>query len=290
MIATYQQAHPETELAGLCRALRISRSWWYARAAQAPDSAQEGTLRDAIERLILQFSGYGYRRVTKQLQREGFAVNHKRVLRIMREEGLLCRLRHDFVRTTHSQHAHKRYPNLLQGRLLTARDQAWVADITYIRLPSRFCFLAAILDAFSRVCVGWHLGSDIDTRLTLAALEMALSKRHPNPGLIHHSDQGVQYAASEYVSRLEQVGARLSMARTGTPYENAQAESFFKTLKQEEVYVNAYQHVADAKTHIGPFLEEVYNTKRLHSSLGYLPPAEFEARQAAASTHLPAET
>jgi len=234
-------------------------------------------LRDAIERIVLDFPGYGYRRVTHALVREGWAVNHKRVLRVMREESLLCHLKRRFVPTTDSAHAWRSYPNLLKGTILTAPDQAWVADITYIRLPTAFIYLAAILDAYSRRCIGWALSHGIDTELTVAALTMAVARRQPASGLIHHSDRGVQYASGAYVERLEAVGAQISMAARGNPYENAQAESFFKTLKHEEVYLKEYRTFAEALMNLEPFIEEVYNTKRLHSSLGYLPPIEFES-------------
>lgn len=205
------------------------------------------------------------------------AVNHKRVLRILREECLLCRLQKRFVVTTDSHHARRTYLNLLKGIELSRLNQVWVADITYIRLPGGFCYLAAVLDAFSRRCVGWHLSRDIDTRLTLAALEMGLTLRQPPSGLIHHSDRGVQYASAEYVARLESVGALPSMSAKGNPFDNAKAESFFKTLKTEEVYLKDYQNFAQARDNLGPFIEAVYNRKRLHSALGYLPPEEFEA-------------
>jgi transposase InsO family protein len=234
-------------------------------------------LRDAIEQLVLEFAGYGYRRVTQALRRAGWQVNHKRVLRVMREEALLCHLKSHFVVTTDSAHGYRTYPNRLAEVTLTRLDQAWVADITYIRLPTTFVYLACLLDAFSRRCVGWNLSRQIDTRLTLGALEMALEARQPAPGLIHHSDRGVQYASTEYIARLEQAHAQVSMSATGNPYDNAKAESFFKTLKREEVYLKDYQTFADAQANLGQFIEDVYNTKRLHSSLGYLPPAEFEA-------------
>jgi len=275
MIHLVQQTTPDVSIRALCELAGISRSWFYAR----PDAPSEEAiaLRDAIEDITLAFPGYGYRRVTHALARDGWCVNHKRVLRIMREESLLCQLRRRFVPTTDSAHSHRRYPNLLTGRVLTAPDEAWVSDITYIRLPAAFIYLAAILDAYSRVCVGWALSRWIDTELVLAALERALRERCPPLGLIHHSDQGVQYASAAYVERLEVAGAQVSMAAVGNPYENAQAERFFRTLKYEEVYLQDYRDFDDALAHIGPFIDDVYNTKRLHSALGYRPPREFEA-------------
>jgi len=177
----------------------------------------------------------------------------------MREESLLCQLKRRFVPTTDSAHAFARYPNLIKDIEIYRLDQVWIADITYIRLPTAFCYLAAILDAYSRKCVGWHLSRWIDTRLTLGALEMAFSSRLPDPGLIHHSDQGVQYASSEYVARLEDAGTQISMAAVGNPYENAKAESFFRTLKLEEVYLKDYQDFEDAYENIGEFIEELYD-------------------------------
>jgi transposase InsO family protein len=277
VISQAHALHPELSIQRLCQLLGVSRSWFYVRRSQPEDNPAEVALRHAIEELVLEFPGYGYRRVTKQLQRDGWVVNHKRVLRIMREDALLCQLQRRFVPTTNSRHAYRRYPNLLAGRTLDAPDQAWVADITYIHLPTAFVYLAALLDAYSRYCVGWRLSRAIDTQLTLAALERALTTRAPRPGLIHHSDQGVQYASDAYVDRLETAEAQVSMAAVGNPYENAKAERFFRTLKEEEVYLNQYDSFADAEMHIGRFIADVYNAKRLHSSLGYLPPAEFEA-------------
>jgi transposase InsO family protein len=274
-----QQAYPQVSIRQLCAWLGVSRSWYYAHPPTDDPSERDTALREAIEQIVLKFPGYGYRRVTQALRREGWQVNHKRVLRVMREESLLCQLQRHFVVTTNSAHGYQTYPNLLAEAVLTGVDQAWVADITYIRLPTAFVYLACVLDAFSRRCVGWKLSRQIDTRLTLAALEMALATRQPAPGLIHHSDRGVQYASTEYIARLEQVPAQVSMSATGNPYDNAKAESFFKTLKHEEVYLKEYQTLADAQAHLGQFIEDVYNTKRLHSSLGYLPPAEFEAAQ-----------
>lgn len=276
MINAAHQAHPELSIQRLCRLLGVSRSWFYTRA-QRPIARDALALRDAIETITLAFPGYGYRRVTKQLQRDGWVVNHKRVLRVMREESLLCHLQRRFVATTDSRHALRRYPNLLDEQPLDAPNQVWVADITSIRLPTGFIYLATLLDSWSRYCVGWRLSRSIDTRLTLAALEQALTTRCPAAGLIHHSDQGVQYASDAYIARLDAIQARISMAAVGNPYENAKAERFFRTLKHEEVYLNQYDALADAEANIGHFIEDVYNVKRLHSSLGYRPPAEFEA-------------
>jgi putative transposase len=277
MIEEARAEHPEVPLKYLCELMGVSRSWYYERPTPEHRAQRDIQLRDAIERMVLEFPGYGYRRVTAALRREGWAVNHKRVLRIMREESLLCQLKRRLMPTTDSAHAFGRYPNLIKDTKLDGLDQVWVADITYVRLPAIFCYLAAVLDAYSRKCVGWHLSRWIDTRLALSALEMALAARRPEVGLIHHSDQGVQYASAEYVERLEKAGAQISMASVGNPYENAKAESFFRTLKLEEVYIKDYRDFEEAQENIGEFIEEVYNEKRLHSSLGYLPPVEFEA-------------
>jgi putative transposase len=201
----------------LCGLLGVGRSWYYEHPSMPTGAERDVALRDAIERIVLDFPGYGYRRVTKALAREGWSVNHKRVLRVMREASLLCQLKRRFVVTTDSEHALRTDPNLLAGYALTGQDQAWVADITYIRLPTAFAYLACILDAWSRRCVGWRLSRTIDTRLTLAALERALTARSPAPGLIHHSDHGVQYASTDYVARLDRIEARISMAAVGTP-------------------------------------------------------------------------
>jgi len=280
MIEEATREHRWVPLKGLCELFGVSRSWYYEKPNPQQKAEKDVALRDAIERIVLEFPGYGYRRATKTLQREGWTVNHKKVLRVMRKESLLCQLKRRFKPTTDSSHSLKRYPNLIKDATLDGPDQGWAADITYVRLPTTFCYLASILDDFSRYCVGWSLSRWIDTRLALCALEMALTTRKPRLGLIHHSDQGVQYASGEYVARLEDAGARISMAAVGNPYENAKAESFFRTLKMEEVYLKDYRTFEEAEENIGEFIEEVYNKKRLHSSLGYVPPVEFEAHYA----------
>jgi putative transposase len=276
-MAEVHAATPELSVRRLSALLGISRSWWYERIQPRAPDAEAVALRDAIERIVLEFPGYGYRRVTHELRRQGWPVNAKRVLRIMRDEALLCHLKRHCVPTTDSRHGLGRYPNLLREHAVNRPNQAWVADITYIRLPTAFCYLATILDAFSRRCVGWELSPRIDTELSIAALDRAIASRQPVPGLIHHSDHGVQYAATRYVDRLAQIGAQVSMAAIGNVYENALAESFFATLKREEVYLHEYRTLAEAEANLERFLDEVYNHKRLHSSLGYRPPSEFEA-------------
>ena len=276
MIATMHAAYPDLSIRRLCAAVGGGRTWWYTRPTTDEIAARDTAFRDAIERIALAFPGYGYRRVTKTLQRDGWEVNHKRVLRVMRDEALLCQLERRFVRTTDSAHALRTYPNLLAEMAPSGPDQAWVADITYIRLPTTFAYLACVLDAWSRRCVGWQLSRAIDTTLTLAALDQAVTTRRPGPGLIHHSDRGVQYASAAYIARLTGAGIQVSMSAVGNPYENAKAESFFKTLKREEVDLNHYQTFDAAVQNLGRFIGDVYNAKRLHSSLGYLPPIEFE--------------
>jgi putative transposase len=283
MITAAHAAYPDLSLRRLCVLFGVGRTWYYTHPAADATAQRDVAVRAAIEEVVLAFPGYGYRRVTKHLQRDGWMVNHKRVLRVMRAESLLCQFTRRFVTTTDSAHGLVRYPNRVAGLVLERPDQVWQADITYIRLPTGFVYLACILDAYSRRCVGWSLSRTIDTDLTLTALEMALATRQPGPGLIHHSDQGVQYASAAYVARLAAARSQISMASTGNPYENAKAESFFKTLKWEEVYLQDYQTFQEAQANLKHFIEAVYNRKRLHSSLGYLPPAEFEAAYALAA-------
>ena len=264
-----------------CQLLGLSRSDYYRTPVVA---VPEEDLLSAIDTLVLAFPGYGYRRVTQQLRRDGWTVNHKRVLRLMREGGLLCRQKRRWMKTTDSEHGLSVYPNLLPEcgwRQLTAPNQAWVADLTYIRLPGEFCYLATLLDAYSRRVVGWSLARTLEAEVALAALDRALAWRQPPAGWIHHSDRGVQYACRDYVRRLQDAGAQISMTAVGSPRQNAQAESFFRTLKREEVYLADYGSFAEAEEGIGRFIDEVYDQKRLHSALGYLPPSEFEERFAA---------
>jgi putative transposase len=213
MIAQARREHPQLSARCLCELLGVARSWYYERPTSPTQNERDVALRDAIEQIVLEFPGYGYRRVTKALERAGWVVNHKRVLRVMRQESLLCQIKQRFVATTDSGHALRTYPNLVAEFAPMAPDQVWVADITYIRLPTAFAFLACVLDAWSRRCVGWHLSRTIDTRLTLAALDHALVQRQPAPGLIHHSDRGIQYTSGDYVARLGRVRKRADRVR-----------------------------------------------------------------------------
>lgn len=261
---------------------RASRSGFYRWKAQGePEPDPDMELRDAIQRIALQWPCYGRPRITAELRRQGWEVNPKRVYRLMREDNLLCVRKRKFVVTTDSNHGRKVYPNLARERILTGVDQLWVADITYIRLRSEFVFLAVILDAYSRRVIGWKLDRTLENKLTLGALRMALSRRTIQPELVHHSDRGTQYASADYTDLLQAHQIGISMSRKANPWDNAACESFMKTLKYEEVHRNEYRDLAEARASIRQFLEKVYNQKRLHSALGYLPPAEFEAGLAA---------
>jgi len=260
----------------MCVLSQVSRAGFYRARHRQPARDGDLPLRDALQRVALEFPSYGWPRMTAELQRRGWAVNHKRVYRLMREDNLLCLRRRKFVITTNSAHPLPIYPNLARSLTLDGRNQLWVADITYIRLLTEFVYLAVILDAFSRRVIGWALDRMLGDTLTLRALRMALERRRPVPGLVHHSDRGVQYASRDYTDLLQAHGVVISMSRRGNPYDNAIAESFMKTLKYEEVYRQDYRDLAEAHASIGQFLEQVYNEKRLHSRLGYRPPAEFE--------------
>ena len=237
----------------------------------------DALLRKHIERLQQDFPGYGYRRLGQQLRREGIVVNDKKIRRVQRKYQLFpIRWQSFKIATTDSNHGHKVYPNLLAEKVLTGLNQAWVADITYIRILKGFVFLAAILDRYSRKVIGWAISKRIDAEICVAALKVALEERQPPPGCIHHSDRGVQYACREYVTLLMQAQMQISMSRTGNPYDNAHMESFFKTLKYEEVHLANYESYDDVVQRVPHFIEQVYNRKRLHSALGYLPPEQYE--------------
>jgi transposase InsO family protein len=254
----------------------LSRAGFYRRRVPRPATPVEMELRDQMQKVAAESPAYGYRRITAELQQRGFDVNHKRVLRMMREDNLLCVRRRAFMVTTDSRHNFPVYPNLAREMKPTAINQLWVADITYVRLRTEFVYLAVVLDAFSRRVIGWALGRTLEAQLAVAALRMALVQRQPGPGLVHHSDRGVQYASLDYTEMLKQHQATISMSRKGNPYDNAACESFMKTLKCEEVYRNEYRNFHEAHSSIGEFLERVYNQKRLHSALGYIPPVQFE--------------
>jgi putative transposase len=265
-------------VSGLCAVAGLSRASYY-RSLRVPEPLPAPIeLRDQIQKIALAWPAYGYRRLTVELRRRGYAANHKRVLRLMRQDNLLCLRRQSFLRTTDSAHPFPVFPNLAATLTPTAVNQLWVADITYIRLRGEFVYLAVVLDAYSRRVVGWALGRTLEAELTLTAPRRALARRRPAPGLVHHSDRGVQYACGAYTQLLAEYRIRGSMSRTGNPYDNAFAESFIKTLKYEEVYRNDYADLAEALAGIGEFIEKVYNRQRLHSALGYRPPVEFERR------------
>ena len=261
---------------------QVSRASYYRfdeGAEIGPDPDLD--LRDAIQRIALEWPSYGRRRITAELRRHGWRVNAKRVYRLMYEDNLLCVRKRKFLVTTDSNHGRRVYPNLAATMALTGMDQLWRADITYVRLREEFVFVAVILDAYSRRVIGWALDRTMEDTLTLSALQMALSRRVVEPGLVHHSDRGSQYASGAYTNLLQENGIAISMSRKGNPWDNAACESFMKTLKYEEVHRNEYRDLTEARSSIREFLETIYNRKRLHSALGYVPPAEFEAHLAA---------
>jgi transposase InsO family protein len=261
----------------MCQLAQVSRANFYrSLRARAPDE-EEMTVRATIQEIYLEHKRrYGSPRITQELRRRGMTVNHKRVERLMKEDNLLAIQPRAFRVTTDTKHELEVYLNLASKLKLTGINQLWVADITYIRLRKEFVYLAVILDAFSRKVVGWALEPSLETRLPKAALLMALAGRKPAPGLVHHSDRGVQYASAEYVEVLDQHGIVPSMSRPANPYDNASCESFIKTLKREEIYANTYRDLEELHANIEAFIEQYYNRYRLHSALGYRPPEEFE--------------
>jgi len=260
----------------LCGLTQASRAGFYRWRHAAPAEDRDLDLRDQIQRIALEWPCYGWRRIREELRRRGWEVNHKRVRRIMREDNLLCLRHRKFVLTTDSNHSRPVYPKLAGDMTPSGLNQLWVADITYIRLETEFVYLAVVLDAFSRRVIGWALDRTLEDDLAIAALRMALDQRSPAPGLVHHSDRGVQYASGDYTGLLKEHSVNISMSRKGNPYDNAGCESFMKTLKYEEVYRQEYRSMAEARVSIKRFIEKVYNQQRLHSALGYRPPAEFE--------------
>jgi len=268
--------HTEFPVLRVCSLLAVPRSSLYrARSPRAPSRDDELVAR--IEALALEFSSCGSRGLTAHLRKEGRPVGRKLVQRLMRERSLLCQIKRRWVKTTDSAHGHRRFANLARGFTLLGPNQLWHSDITYIRLPRGFCYLATILDAYSRKVVGWSMSTNIDAELVLAALRSAISNREPGPGWIHHSDQGVQYACRGYVDAVAAAGGQLSMSSKACPYDNAKAESFFATLKKEEVYQEEYHSFEHAKQRVGRYIDDMYNRRRLHSKLGYASPEEFEA-------------
>jgi putative transposase len=269
------QAHLSIE--SMCRLGRVSRAGFYRQWQQREPRGEEMELRAQVQQIVVTHRrNYGYRRVSRELREQGWVVNHKRVARIMAEDSLLCIRRRRFVLTTDSKHDLRVYVNLAARMELSGIDQLWVADLTYIRLREQFLYLAVILDAFSRRVLGWGLNNSLETTLALAALRQAIQLRRPAPGLVHHSDRGVQYASKEYVALLLEHHMAPSMSRPGNPYDNAKCESFMKTLKQEEIHTREYRDRADLEAHIGHFLEQYYNRQRLHSALNYRSPEQFE--------------
>src|SRR5262249_29184939 len=261
----------------MCETAAVSRASYYRSWRKREPKQEELALRDAIQRLALKDRHCGYRRIREVLKRDGWLVNHKRVLRLMREDNLLSIRQRRFVVTTDSEHAWRIYPNLARSMVVTDINQLWVGDITYVRLQQEFVYLAVLLDVYSRRVIGWSLSRQLDSEFAQEALEMALNERRPAAGLVHHSDRGVQYACGDYVKRLETAGITISMSRPGNPYDNAWAESFMKTLKVEEVDGRRYRNFDHARSCIATFIEEIYNQQRLHSALGYRSPIEFES-------------
>lgn len=272
----------------MCELVGVSRATFYRSWGKLEPSAAEMAVRDAVQRAALAHRYYGYRRIAVWLQRHGFPVSAKKVRRLMREDNLMAIRRRRFVITSDSNHRFRVHPNLAQHLELTAINQLWVADLTYLRLEQEFAYLAVVLDAYSRRVIGWALEPSLEFQLTLNALEQAIATRQPKPGLVHHSDQGIHYASQTYVDRLERCGAVMSMSRPGSPWENGKCESFIKTLKHEELDARQYRTLEELRTHVTEFIERIYNLKRLHSALAYRSPVEFENQQESDHAWMPA--
>jgi transposase InsO family protein len=262
----------------MCQITGVSRASYYREWEKTAGSEADTNLRDQIQKVALRFRCYGRRRITEELRRQGCTASKTKIRHILREDNLLAVRKRKFITTTKKDNQFRVYPNLVERLELTDMNQLWVADITYIRLQREFVYLAVVLDAFSRKVVGWALGRELKSSLTLLALQNALDSRRPGPGLVHHSDQGSQYACHEYVGLLEQHKAFLSMSRPGRPWENGRCESFIKTLKEEEIHARPYGDLPELERNIGEFIEQFYNSQRLHSALGYRSPEEFEQK------------
>lgn len=262
----------------MCKLVGVSRATYYRQRQPRATARRKDDLdlRDAIQKLATQWPSYGSRRIHAELKKAGRKVSRKRVQRLMREDNLLVLTKRKFVVTTDSRHGLRTYPNVAADLEVTGLNQLWVADITYIRLEEEFVYLAVILDAHSRRVIGWHLDNTLEDSLTITALQMALAQRPAGPGLVHHSDRGVQYASGDYTKLLRDHGITISMSRRANPWDNAACESFMKTLKYEEVHRTEYRNLAHARRAIGEFLEKIYNEQRLHSALRYVSPVEFE--------------
>jgi len=266
----------------MCFLTGVSRASYYRHLVVVAPDEETMAVRQAIQEIALAHRRrYGYRRVTRGLHRRGMIINHKRVLPIMREDNLLAIRHRKYILTTNSQHDCPVYVNLAARMTITGVNQLWIADITYIRLRTEFVYLAVILDRFSRKAIGWALDRALAARVTVTALRHAITQRQPPPGVVHHSDQGVQYACADYVEELKANGMVPSMSRPANPYDNAFCESFMKTLKQEEIYCNQYRDFEELSANLEEFLGNYYNRQRLHSALGYRTPEEFERDTAA---------
>jgi putative transposase len=268
----------------LCELARVARAGYYRHWQKAAPAEADVELRDRLQRICMTHRRYGYRRVRVELRKQGLRVNHKKLLRLLREDNLLAVRKKKFITTTDSRHQLPVFPNLAAWYTPEGANELWVADLTYIRLRGEFVYLAVVLDVYSRRVVGWQLGRSLSTSLPKQALERALSERKPPPGLIHHSDRGVQYASHEYVALLEDNAIISSMSKPGYPYDNAYCESFLKTLKQEEIYCRSYETLEELESNIEEFIDNYYNRLRLHSALGYCSPDEFEQSQKTASS------